>query len=226
MKVVALIPFWSDYQSLDEDMVGRSLINIGGKSLIKRTVEMLNSIHLIEEVFVFASNDKVTNYLDDKDQYQFIKRDQSLDSDSTSIEDIIESFLQNSDAEVVVLIHPKSPFLKPKTIQTCIDKVSSGEFDSAFLAHSIKKHVWFRGERLNYSKGIDTPALSDIDPILVETSSVYVFTRALFNKYRSRIGLKPYIKEIGHFEGFEVERPDDFEMAELIINAGLDKERT
>jgi len=73
MKVVALIPFWSEYQSLDKDIVARSLINIGGKSLIKRTVEMLNSIHLIEEVVVFASNDKVTNYLDDKDQYQFVK---------------------------------------------------------------------------------------------------------------------------------------------------------
>ena len=225
MKIVALIPFWSDYKSVDGEILCRPLVNIGGRSLINRTVEIINRINVIEEVVIFASNNKVLDYLDEKVRYRFLKRDQSLDSNDASIEDIIESFLQNSDAEVVVLIHPKSPFIKSKTIQTCIEKVSSGESDSAFVAHSIKKHAWFRGERLNYSKGIDTPALSNIEPILVETSSVYVFTRALFNKSRSRIGLNPYIKEIGHFEGFEVERPDDFEMAELIINAGLDREK-
>jgi len=121
-------------------------------------------------------------------------------------------------------VHPKSPFLKHETIQSCIDKVVSGEFDSAFIAHSIRKHAWFKGERLNYSANTDTPALSDIEPILIEASSVYVFTRLLFSQHRSRIGSNPYVKEIGHFEGLEVDRLDDFEMAELIINAGLDKE--
>jgi CMP-N-acetylneuraminic acid synthetase len=226
MKVVALIPFWSDYHSLDGNIVGRSLLNISGKSLIKRSVELLNDVELVEQVIIFASNDKVIKYLDDNDKFQFVKRKESLDSESTSIEDIIESFLENSDAEIVVLLHPKSPFLKTKTIHECIKKVSSGKFDSAFLVNSINKHIWYKGERLNYSKGFDTPSLSEIEPILVETSSVYVFTRKLFNETRSRIGLKPFIKKIDHFEGFEVERLDDFKMVELIINAGLDKERT
>ena len=147
-----------------------------------------------------------------------------LDSDRITIEDIIENFFQNSDADVVVLMHPKSPFIKFITIQSCIDKVASREFDSAFVAQSIKKHVWFKNERLNYSKNSDTPSLSSVYPILVEMSSVYVFTRELFNKHRRRIGLKPYIKEVGHLEGFEVDSLDDLEMSELIINSGLDKE--
>ena len=142
-----------------------------------------------------------------------------------SIESITSDFLKESDADIVVLIHPKSPFLKPKTIQDCIEQVISGKFDSAFVASSIKKHAWYQGNRLNYSSNEDTPALSKIDPVLIESCSVYVFTRDLFENTRHRIGENPYIKEVGHFEGFEVERVDDFNMAELIINAGLDKER-
>ena len=65
MKVVALIPFWSDYHSLDGNIVGRSLLNISGKSLIKRSVELLNNVELVEQVIIFASNDKVIKYLDD-----------------------------------------------------------------------------------------------------------------------------------------------------------------
>lgn len=223
MKVSALIPFWSEYQHLAGGVSCRPLVNIGGKTLISRTIEIINKVELIDEVIVFASDDKITEYLDNA-QCKFLRRDQALDSNESSIEDIIDSFLQSSDAEVVVLIHPKSPFIRAKTIQSCLAKVVGGEFDSAFTAQSVKKHAWFRGERLNYLEGAVTPALSNIDPILIETSSVYVFTRSVFTECKSRIGRHPYIKQIGHFEGFEVERQDDLEMAELIINAGLDKE--
>jgi CMP-N-acetylneuraminic acid synthetase len=226
MKIVALIPFWSDYKTSFDGIVCRPLVSIGGRSLINRTVEMINRINSIEEVIVFASNDKILDYFDDKAQYRFLKRDKRLDFDDISIEDIIENFLLNSDADIIVLIHPKSPFIKPETIQDCIDKVSSSDFDSAFVANSVRKHAWFKGKPLNYSRNSDTPLLSDIDPILVETSSVYVFTRELFDSERHRIGEKPYVKEVGHFEGLEIEREDDFEMAELIINSGLDRERS
>ena len=164
--------------------------------------------------------------MDDKAQYNFLKRDQCLDSEKTSIEDIIKSFLLTNSADIIVLIHPKSPFLKPETIEDCIEQVLSLKYDSAFTANSIRKPIWFRDKTLNYSQNQDTPALSKIDPVIVETSSVYVFTRDLFDKKRRRIGEKPFIKKIGHFEGFEIEREDDFKMAELIINAGLDRERS
>ena len=225
MKVVALLPFWSQYPSLVHDVKCRPLANIGGKTLISRTVNTLNQIRLIKEVFVFASDDQIVEFIDKDVKHVFLKRDQSLDSDTISIENIIESFLKKTDADVVLLIHPKSPFIRSQTIQDCIEKVITGEFDSAFVAQSVKKHAWFKGERLNYSQSTDTPHLSELEPVLVETSSVYVFARKLFDKYRSRIGLNPYIKEVGHFEGFEVESLDDLQMAELIVNAGLDKEK-
>ena len=66
--------------------------------------------------------------------------------------------------------------------------------------------------------------LSELEPVLIESSSIYVFTRALFKKSRHHIGKNPYIKEVGHFEGFEVDNKDDLTIAELMINAGLDKE--
>lgn len=224
MKVVTLIPFWLNYKYLDGSLVDRSLVNIGGRTLISRTIRMANFVNSIEETFVFSSNDEIVKYIDDECRYIFLERGKFLDSDMASIEVIIENFLQKIDAEIVVLIHPKSPFIKPQTIQDCIEKVTTGEFDSAFLASSIQKYAWFKGERLNYSSDFDTPFLSDLNPILVETSSVYVFTRKMFDKHRKRIGLRPYIKKIGHFEGFEVERKDDLEVAELIVNTGLDKE--
>jgi CMP-N-acetylneuraminic acid synthetase len=226
MKVEALIPFWSNYKPTPDGFKSLPLVSIGGKSLISRTVELINSINLIDSVNIFASNDKVLGFIDKKAECNFIKREKFLDSAATSIEDIIESYLLKSKADVIVLLHPKSPFISPKTVEECLVKVLSSNFDSSFTATSLRKHSWFRGVPLNYDLSKDTPSLSEIDPLIIETSSVYVFTRDLFKEDRRRIGKNPYIKEIGHFEGFEIERNDDFNMAELIINAGLDKERS
>ena len=225
MKVAALIPFWSNYQPSPNVLNCIPLVNLGGKTLISRTIELVNQIKLIDEVIVFASDEKVTNYIDEKAQYGFVKRDVALDSDGTSIEDIIESFLLKSNADIVLLIHPKSPFLKPKTIEECINNVLLLKSDSAFTASSIRSHLWFKDAPLNFSVTNKNPSFSKIDTILVGPSSVYVFTKDLFIASRSMVGEKPFIKEIGHFESFEIEREDDFAMAELIINAGLDIER-
>ena len=43
-----------------------------------------------------------------------MKRDSSLDSQEVSIEDIVEKFLQNSDADIIVLMHPRCPFIEQK----------------------------------------------------------------------------------------------------------------
>jgi CMP-N-acetylneuraminic acid synthetase len=225
MRVVAMIPFWSKYQPVTNGLISLPLISIGGKSLILRTIEIIKQVSLIDEVVIFSSDNNIMKHVGDKEECSFLKRDKSLDSDSTSIEDIIDSFLSLSKVDIVVLVHPKSPFLKPETVEECINQVMSRNFDSAFTASSIRKHLWYLGEPLNYSRNKDTPPVSKIEPIIVETSSVYVFTKNLFKTTRKRIGEKPYVKEIGHFEGFEIERDDDFKMAELIINSGLDREK-
>jgi CMP-N-acetylneuraminic acid synthetase len=156
--------------------------------------------------------------------YSFSKRDHKLDDANVSIEDIIETFLPTTDADVILLMHPKCPFLSPRSIEDCLDKVVSGSFDSSFVGSKYKKMAWFKGEPLNYSleSGSNTKHLTSLEPIILESSSVYVFTRELFDKSRRRIGKNPYIKFVGHFEGFEIDRAEDFEIAELIINAGLD----
>lgn len=224
MKVVALIPFWSNYQPSPNVLNCIPLVNLGGKTLISRTIELVNQIKLIDEVIVFASDKKVTNYIDEKVQYSFLKRDIALDSDGTSVEDIIESFLLKSNADIVLLIHPKRPFIKPKTIKECIEQVLLLNSDSSFAAPSIRSHLWFKDGPLNYSPSSDTRSFSKIEPVLVGPS-LYVFTKELFEVRRRILGKNPFIKEIGHFESFEIDREDDYAMAELIVNAGLDIER-
>jgi CMP-N-acetylneuraminic acid synthetase len=150
-----------------------------------------------------------------------VERPSYLDSSNTNIQDIIREFLKVDNADIIVLWHITSPFLRPATIIECIEKVKSQEYDSAFTALEIKKFCWFQGKPLNYSLDKPTPRTQDILPVIVEQSHLYVFKRDVFERYGQRITDKPYIKVIDHFEGYDIDTIEDFKVADLIVNTGF-----
>ncbi len=222
MTTVALIPYWSDYSFPVGSLVCRDTLKLGGRALINYTIEAAAKVDDIDDVVVYASNSRILDFVEDRSKCKLVLRNASLDAQDVSIESIIRCFFDDSDAETVVLLHPKNPFLQPKTIATCLEKVNGKDFDSALVVTIARKFAWFRGRRLNCSLDVATPSLSDVEPVLLETSSVYVFTREVFSQTGRRIGLNPYVHEIGHFEGFELDLPEDYEVAELIVNSGFE----
>ncbi len=217
MRIVGFIP--SKLNS--ERLPSKNVKDLGGIPLVNYTVRAFNKVSLIDDVIVYASEPSICTYIQHGLKYRFLERPAFLDTQEAKIQDIIREFLQQEPAEIIVLLHITSPFLKPQTIYDCVEKVASGKYDSAFTAYEIRKFCWFRGAPLNYSLDKPTPRTQDIDPVIVEQSSLYVFRREVFEKSGQRISARPYIKYIDHFEGHDIDTPEDFRIAELIVNTGL-----
>ena len=121
------------------------------------------------------------------------------------------------DADVYMLAHTTSPFIKEETIATAINKVTSGAHDSAFSAQKIQTFTWFNGKPLNYNlKKI--PQTQKIEPVYVETSAFYIFRKELWTDEHQRVGFNPYMAIIDPIEGIDIDYPEDFEFAEKVIN--------
>jgi CMP-N-acetylneuraminic acid synthetase len=221
MKIVGFMPHWMNYSTAEDTLPLKGLQRLGGRYLINYSLHLLNSSELIDETVVFSSTPAILDYIEPKLEYTFSKRPRFLDDNDISIEQIIDEFIKKTDADIIVLLHPKSPFLQISTLNECIEAVRSGRHDSAFTAYQFKKFAWFKGAPLNYSLSLPTPNLRDIEPITIEQSSLYVFSRQEFLGRHKRIGSAPFIKLINHFEGHEVNEPEDLEIAELIVNSGM-----
>lgn len=65
------------------------------------------------------------------------------------------------------------------------------------------------------------PRTQDLEPIYQETSGVYVFTKEVFLKYGRRIGANPFIKCVGFKETVDIDNPEDFDIAEALVNINL-----
>jgi len=217
MRTVGFIP-----SKLNSERVPlKNIKDLGGIPLINYTVRALSKVASVDEIVIFASEPSICDYMQHGLKYKFIQRPASLDTQEATIQDIIREFLKSDGADTVVLMHCTSPFLKPATIADCVEKVNSGGYESAFTANEIKKFCWFKGSPLNYSLSKPTPRTQDIAPVIVEQSSLYVFKREVFEKTGQRISERPYIKAIDHFEGHDIDTPEDFRVAELIVNTGM-----
>lgn len=210
MKTVALIPIKLGSKRVPEKNIKPFFDGTPLMHFIQRTC--LKS-KMIDEVYIYCSDDTVMKYI--LSGVKYLKRPEFLDVDSANANDIIREFMKTVDADIYVNAHTTSPFAKVETIDDCISKVASGEYDSAFCAESIKTFMWSNGKPMNFDPD-HFPRTQDLPDIYGETSIAYVFTKESFLKNNRRLGQKPFIKEVGKIEAMDIDYPEDFEMANAV----------
>jgi CMP-N-acetylneuraminic acid synthetase len=211
MKVVAFVPIRLN----SKRVVGKNLKLLGGKPLMWYILETLVKVGNIDDVYVYCSSEDIVPHL--PEGVKFLKRSEWLDRDETLGEEIYDAFTKEVEADVYMLAHTTSPFIKASTISTAIDKVTSCEHDSAFSAQKIQTFTWYKGQPLNYGlKKI--PQTQKIEPVFVETSAFYIFRRELWTVEHQRVGFNPYMAVIDQIEGIDIDYPEDFAFAEKVVN--------
>ncbi|HHT9159103.1 MAG TPA: acylneuraminate cytidylyltransferase family protein [Candidatus Brocadiaceae bacterium] len=217
MRIVGFVP-----SKLNSERLPRKNVRIlGNVPLVNYVVRILNKVELIDDIIIFASEPSIVEYVEKGLKYTFIERPAYLDTNEAKVQDFVGEFLKREKAEIIVLLHITSPFIKPETVLECLKKVISGENDSAFAAQEVRKFAWYQGKPLNYSLGKPIPRTQDMEPILFEQSGLYIFRREVFETKAQRIGSNPFIKLVSAFEGHDIDTLEDFQLAELILEKQL-----
>lgn len=210
MKTVALIPIKLGSKRVPGKNVKPFYDGTPLMTFIQRTcMEAKN----IDEVYVYCSDEAVIPYI--LPSVRFLKRPEYLDGDGINANDIIREFMKKVDADIYVNAHTTSPFAKTTTVEELVDAVSSGKFDSAFCAESLRTFMWQEGKPINFDPD-HFPRTQDLPLIYGETSIAYVFTKESFVKHNRRLGSNPFIKEVDRIEAMDIDYPEDFEIADAI----------
>ncbi|MFQ7259043.1 cytidylyltransferase domain-containing protein [Intestinibacter bartlettii] len=210
MKVVALVPIKLNSQRLPH----KNILPLAGKPLCWHILDTLCQVDKIDKVYVYCSDEEVVKYI--PAQAIFLKRDKELDGDLVKGFDIYRKFIAEVDADVYVLAHTTSPFIKKSSIENALEKVLQGENDSAFSAERIQTFAWYKGKPINYDIN-DVPRTQDMEPIWLETSAFFMFEKEIFTKHNRRIGFNPYIQEVSDIEAIDIDEKKDYEMALKLV---------
>jgi CMP-N-acetylneuraminic acid synthetase len=213
MKTMAIVPI----KLGNERLLGKNTKCLGGKPLILYCLETLLTVREIDNVFVYCSSEEITEYL--LDGVSYLKRPKELDLPTANFTQICESFISKIDADIYVYAHATAPFISAETIRREIEAVSIGQHDSAFCAERIQDFLWQGGKAMNFDPS-NVPRSQDLPVVYRETSGVYVFKKSVFTTRRMRVGVNPYIAEVGRREAIDINTEEDFVFAEHMIHYG------
>ena len=214
MKIVAIMPI----KLKNERCPGKNTRNLGNKPLLQYELDNLKATSLCDSINVYCSDEAVVPYL--PEGVNFIKRPEVLDLPTSNFTQIFESFMNIVDADIYVYAHATAPFISVNTMRQCIEAVKCGNYDSAFCAVKLQDYLWQDGEPLNFD-ATNVPRTQDLRPIYQETSGVYVFTKEVYKKYKRRVGKKPFIKEVSFKEAVDIDNPEDFDLAEVMVSINI-----
>ncbi len=206
MKVVAFVPIKLNSQRLPH----KNILPIAGHPLCWHLCNTLLKVNNIDEVYVYCSDERVSDYI--PEGVILKKRDKKLDGDLVKGFDIYRSFISEVDADVYVLAHTTSPFIKQESIDNALKHIVSGSNDSAFSAEKIQTFAWYKDKPINYDLN-DVPRTQDLEPIWVETSAFFMFKKEIFTDYNRRIGFNPYIQEVSGIEAIDIDEKKDYDLA-------------
>ena len=169
----------------------------------------------IDEVYVYCSNPDIREFIPDGVKY--LKRSESLDKVTTTMNEVLQSFAKDVPADIYVMTHTTAPFISKKSIEKGLNAVKSGEFDSSFAAKKLQDFLWKDGVPFNYALD-NIPRTQDLPALYEETSGFYIYKNEIMTKLKRRIGEKPFIVEVGEIESVDIDEPEDFMIADAIFN--------
>ena len=184
-----------------------------GRALCTFMFNTLAHVRGVDEAYCYCSNEQIKKYL--PEGIDFLKRPETLDSSETQCHEIIRSFIETIDADIVVLCHATCPFVKVESIEKCIEMVKSGKYDSAFTVSQVRDFLWRDGKPMNFEPGYAVKT-QDLPEVFKESIGCYVFTKEMFLKSNRKVGFHPYLCPIDAYEEIDIDYPEDFEMANAI----------
>lgn len=206
MKIVSFIPIKLNSQRLP----GKNLMNLDGKPMCAYLFDTVSQVEGIDEKYVYCSDEAIVPYL--TPELTFLKREKWLDGSEVRGLQIIESFVEAVNADIYVLTHVTSPFMRKESFINGIEAVKSGKYDSAFSADEMRGYCWYGGKPINYNPS-DIVVTQELESIYLENGGYFIFTKDVFMKHHRRIGFKPFIHISDRFEGVEIDTKDDFDFA-------------
>lgn len=210
MKTVAIVPIKMNNvrtpgKNTKELSDGTPLISLIQKSLL--------ASQLVDEVYVYCSNEEICNYL--LPGVKYLKRDVKYDTAEADVIDMMRVFSEKVPADIYVQAHATTPFLSSDSIDNALKAMLSSNYDSALAVRKLQDFLWKDKQPVNYDLN-KIPRTQDMEPYFIETTGLYIYKRNVIQDYRRRIGNNPYLQEVSEVEALDIDTPIDFEIVDAV----------
>tara|TARA_R110000744_G_scaffold10856_3_gene33473 strand:- start:4422 stop:5927 length:1506 start_codon:yes stop_codon:yes gene_type:complete len=217
-----------------ERLPNKNFLQLGGVELYKHTLLKLKDFEVYvdtdsKKIFKECNQDKnlshVTCYLRNQEYIDYENNNEEISPALLITKNFLDTYITDEN-EPVILTHVTSPFLKVSTITDALknlgktyDSVCSvSEINSFILKKKDNKYEPINFDNNNVQKS------QILDPIYNLNSAFFIFTKKTFElNNNNRLGKNPYYYKINFPEDLDINYPNDFKIAENLIDENNSK---
>lgn len=195
--------------------------------LVQIKLHQLLEAEKIDEIVLTTNDIEIQTYAESlrEPRLRLHHRVAELSSSATSTDQLVAHALELIPEGHILWTHVTSPFVTAmhydKIIQTYFEQQSHG-YDSLMTTTAIHGFLWQGGQPMNYDRIIEkwprTQTLKTVDEV---NSGVFLAPADLYRQLDDRIGRRPYHYQMDKFTSFDIDWPEDFVIAECLLEKGL-----
>ena len=215
-RVVTVIPARSGSKGIPS----KNLQKISGRALLERAIEASLNTKTVSETYVSSDSPDYLNLAKNMGAIPIL-RPADISVDTAASEDaLLHAVNEIPLCDVLVFIQATSPFIDPKSLESAISRVVSGEFDVVFSAYETFGFLW-EEENYGLAKGVNhdpsyRPRRQDREPHYMETGAFYVMRTEGFLKAKHRFFGRVGIEVVPEHSAIEIDTPEDLEIARVL----------
>lgn len=219
MRIVALLPLKAN----SERVKGKNFRHFCGKPLFRWMLDTLCQVDAIDMVVINtdARDILAENGLIDQDKVLIRDRAEEICGDFVSMNRIISDDITNVDADIYLMTHTTNPLLSVASINAALEKfiptIKDKTADSLFTVNKTQTRFYDADAKAINHDPDTLVRTQDLEPWFEENSNLYIFTRDSFNRTQARIGKRPMMLETPLFESTDIDTPDDWALAEVMV---------
>ena len=199
----------------------RSFAGLDG-GLLKIKLDQILRINLVDKIILSTNDTKAIDIAQNiSDRIVVDIRSEELSLSSTSTDDLIKYIPSIITEGHVLWTHTTSPFLThdiySEAIKIYLDNLELGLYDSLMTVNKLQTFLWDEDGSFNYDRRIEKwPRTQTIKELYEINSGIFINSIENYAKYQDRIASNPYLMNTKGYTSFDVDWPEDFELAEII----------
>ena len=194
----------------------KNIIDINGKPLIWYSINAsLNSN--VSETWVSTDDDEIKQVSIDCGA-KVVDRPAELATDTIMGDDSLVHFANEKDFDILVYIQPTSPLIKTEYINTGIDMMLNGNYDSVFTAYKKAwDAVWDENMDPVGWDMYNRPRRQDVDDLWIEDGMFYITKKESLLSSGLRYSGKMGVVQIDFKDSFEIDTLEDLELVRKLL---------
>lgn len=203
---------------------------MAGKPLLQYTVEAVRACPLIDRYIVNTEDAEIRAVAESlgveaQDRPEDFWHDNTFQEvDRLLIWAVKDLEQKGAGIDIVVLLYPTAPLRPSRAITESVDLILNQGYDSALTLYEDRSYIWERVDQgstvrpVNYDPKKRGPNQKEGWNQWKENKAVYAMKRDLLMDTGCRLGGRIGFVEMDRLESIDIDRPEDFALAEQILN--------